>query len=38
MEGEIILIGPNIKYTGEAYWDFWDHLLPLTENRYQNCL
>ena len=36
--GKIILIGPNIKYTGGAYWDFWDHLLPLTENRYQNCL
>lgn len=29
--GKIICMGPNIKYTGGAYWDFWDHYLPLTE-------
>lgn len=27
----LIAIGPNIKRTGGAYWDFWDHYLPLTE-------
>ena len=24
-------MGPNIRYTGGAYWDFFDHYLPLTE-------
>ena len=24
-------MGPNIKYLLGAYWDFWDHYLPLTE-------
>jgi SAM-dependent methyltransferase len=30
-EGRIIALGPNIKYVSGAYWDFWDHYLPLTE-------
>ena len=29
--GRIIALGPNIKFTGDRYWDFWDHYLPLTE-------
>jgi SAM-dependent methyltransferase len=29
--GRIIAIGPNIKHVPGAYWDFWDHYLPLTE-------
>jgi len=29
--GKIICMGPNIKYVDGAYWDFWDHHLPLTE-------
>lgn len=29
--GRFIALGPNIKYTGGAYWDFFDHHLPLTE-------
>ncbi len=29
--GLIILLGPNIKYVPGAYWDFWDHFIPLTE-------
>lgn len=28
--GRIICLGPNIKYVGGAYWDFYDHCLPLT--------
>lgn len=31
-DGLIICLGPNIKYVGGAYWDFWDHLIPITEN------
>lgn len=30
--GRLIALGPNIKYLGGRYWDFWDHHLPLTEN------
>jgi len=30
-DGLIICLGPNIKYLPGAYWDFWDHFVPLTE-------
>jgi len=30
--GLIIAMGPNIKYVCGAYWDFWDHHLPLTDH------
>ena len=29
--GRLIAMGPNIKHLPGAYWDFWDHYLPLTE-------
>jgi SAM-dependent methyltransferase len=29
--GRLIAMGPNIKRAHGAYWDFWDHYLPLTE-------
>ncbi len=29
--GKLIALGPNIKFIPGAYWDFWDHYLPLTE-------
>jgi len=29
--GRFIAVGPNIKYTGGAYWDFFDHHIPLTD-------
>lgn len=29
--GKIICLGPNIKYIQGAYWDFWDHNIPLTD-------
>jgi SAM-dependent methyltransferase len=29
--GRLVAMGPNIKYVPHAYWDFWDHYLPLTE-------
>ena len=28
--GAIICMGPNIRYLPGAYWDFYDHYLPLT--------
>ena len=29
--GKIIMIGPNIKFVPGAYWDYFDHYIPLTE-------
>ena len=29
--GCLIAMGPNIRCTRGAYWDFWDHYVPLTE-------
>jgi SAM-dependent methyltransferase len=29
--GRLMAMGPNIRYVPGAYWDFWDHYLPLTE-------
>jgi SAM-dependent methyltransferase len=28
----LIAMGPNAKYLGGLYWDFWDHQIPFTEN------
>lgn len=37
-DGQIILMGPNIKYINGAYWDFWDHFIPLTEQSISEAL
>ena len=29
-DGHLLVLGPNLHYTGTAYWDFFDHILPLT--------
>ena len=29
--GRLIATGPNIRFVGGAYWDFWDHHLALTD-------
>jgi len=28
--GRLILLGPNVRYLAEAYWDFWDHYIPIS--------
>jgi SAM-dependent methyltransferase len=30
--GHMIAMGPNIRFLGGAYWDFWDHHLALTDS------
>lgn len=30
--GRLIAMGPNIKLVPGAYWEFWDHYIPLTES------
>jgi SAM-dependent methyltransferase len=29
--GHLIAMGPNIRFVAGAYWDFWDHLTPITD-------
>jgi len=29
--GRIVCLGPNIRYVPGAYWDFWDHHIPLSD-------
>jgi SAM-dependent methyltransferase len=29
--GRLIIVQPNVRATGGAFWDFFDHTLPLTE-------
>ena len=29
--GRFVAVGPNIKHVPGAYWDFFDHYIPLTE-------
>ena len=36
--GRLLILQPNIRYTGGAYWDFFDHHLPLTERSLEEAL
>lgn len=29
--GRILVLQPNVRYVGGAYWDYFDHHLPLTD-------
>jgi SAM-dependent methyltransferase len=37
-DGLLIAIGPNVRLVGGAYWDFWDHHLPLTHETMSEAL
>jgi SAM-dependent methyltransferase len=30
--GQIILLGPNIRYLPGTYWDFWDHHVAISDH------
>jgi SAM-dependent methyltransferase len=36
--GLLIAMGPNSRYIGGAYWDFWDHHIPLTDRSLHEAL
>jgi SAM-dependent methyltransferase len=36
--GKLVCIGPNIRHLAGAYWDFWDHYLPLSDKSLQEVL
>lgn len=29
--GQVWILTPNIRYVGAKYWDFYDHITPITE-------
>jgi SAM-dependent methyltransferase len=29
--GHVIALGPNLRFLPGEYWDFWDHLTPITD-------
>ncbi len=29
--GHVVLLGPNLRFLPGEYWDFWDHLVPITD-------
>lgn len=29
--GHVVAMGPNIRFLGGQYWDFWDHTIPITD-------
>src|SRR5262249_56693305 len=36
--GRFVIMGPNIRYLAAAYWDFYDHCLPLSHLSLKECL
>jgi SAM-dependent methyltransferase len=36
--GRIICLGPNIRFLAGEYWDFFDHLVPLSDRSMVECL
>jgi SAM-dependent methyltransferase len=36
--GRLICVGPNVKYLGGSYWDFWDHHIALSDRSLQELL
>ena len=37
-DGRAIFLGPNVKYIPGAYWDFWDHHVPISHVSLQEVL
>jgi len=29
--GHLVALGPNLRFLPGEYWDFWDHLVPITD-------
>ena len=36
--GHFVMMGPNIQVIPGSYWDFWDHLVPISELSLIECL
>jgi dolichol-phosphate mannosyltransferase len=29
--GHFVMMGPNLRFIPGTYWDFWDHIIPITD-------
>jgi SAM-dependent methyltransferase len=29
--GHFVMMGPNIRIVSDLYWDFWDHIVPISD-------
>jgi len=36
--GRIVCLGPNIRYMPGAYWDYFDHVVPLSDRSFAEAL
>jgi SAM-dependent methyltransferase len=36
--GKLLLLGPNIRFCPDIYWDFFDHLVPLSDRSMMEAL
>lgn len=36
--GKLLILQPNIRYAYKEYWDFFDHVTPLSHNSTEECL
>jgi len=36
--GHFIMMGPNLRLLPGTYWDFWDHVVPITDRSLVECL
>jgi len=36
--GHFVMMGPNLRVLPGTYWDFWDHVVPITDRALTECL
>lgn len=36
--GSFIMMGPNLRFLPGLYWDFWDHIVPITDRSLEEAL
>jgi len=36
--GHFAMMGPNLRVIPGTYWDFWDHVVPITDRSMTECL
>lgn len=36
--GHFIALGPNMRFLAGQYWDFWDHVVPITDKSLEEIL
>lgn len=36
--GHFVMMGPNIRFLAGEYWDFWDHIVPISDRSLRELL